>query len=207
MGCVSSRIIPDEDVKTPITKREKNPSIITGDINKKKEVKLEREKAMKLRQKDRITAAEEISLRTLEEKERLSLGTRSRGTSRVSSRAGSPTPVRKVHFKAEEKVDSKNQKNNNDPPSTNNVQYKQMIIMNGGLGANDASNDEIKKKKKKKKHEKKSDQEKNNSVQPITNNNTGEVTEDKDLNQSEILSTIDERASSRNSGKMEEVKR
>ena len=110
-----------------------------------------------------------------------------------------------VHFKAEEKADSKNQKNNNDPPSTNNVQYKQMTIMNGDLGANDVSNGEIRKKKKK--HEKKSDQEKNNSNQPITNNNAGEVTEGKDLNQCEILSTIDERASSRNSGKMEQVKR
>lgn len=79
--------------------------------------------------------------------------------------------------------------------------------MNGDLGANDVSNGEIKKKKKKKKHEKNTDQEKNNSDQPITNNNTGEVTEDKDLNQCEILSTIDERASSRNSGKTEEVKR
>ena len=83
------------------------------------------------------------------------------------------------------------------------MQYKQTTIMNGDL--NDVSNGEIRKKKKK--HEKKSDQEKNNSNQPITNNNAGEVTEDKDLNQCEILSTIDERVSSRNSGKMEQVKR
>jgi hypothetical protein len=33
-------------------------SFFLGDITKKKEVKLEREKAMKLRQQDRITAAE-----------------------------------------------------------------------------------------------------------------------------------------------------
>ncbi|CAC5380635.1 unnamed protein product [Mytilus coruscus] len=197
MGCVSARIIfEDEEVKKPITKRYKNPNLMTGDITKKNESKLEREKAMKLRQQDRITAAEEISLRTLDEKERLSLGTRSRGTSRVSSRAGSPTQARKVHFKTED--GDKKQKSNNDQQNTKQVQ-------------SDVDNQS---KHKKKKHSKNSvkpitDKSTNDDKihQSITNNNTGEVSEKEVKQLEKKLSTIDERASSRNSGKSDEVKR
>lgn len=205
MGCVSARMLfEDEEVKKPITKRYKNPNLITGDITKKNESKLERDKAMKLRQQDRITAAEEISLRTLDEKERLSLGTRSRGTSRVSSRAGSPTQARKVHFKTED--GDKKLKNNHDQQSTKQVQYEQPL-QNG-----DVDNQS---KHKKKKHMKNSVQpitDKSTSddkiQQPITNNNTGEVSETTEVKKLEKkLSTIDERASSRNSGKSDEVKR
>ncbi|XP_063422398.1 uncharacterized protein LOC134706946 [Mytilus trossulus] len=205
MGCVSARILfEDEEVKKPLTKRYKNPNLITGDITKKNESKLERDKAMKLRQQDRITAAEEISLRTLDEKERLSLGTRSRGTSRVSSRAGSPTQARKVHFKTED--GDKNQKNNTDQQSTRQVQYE-LPLQNG-----DADNQS--KHKKKKKHMKNSVQpitEKSTNddkiQQPISNNNTGEVIVKEVKKLEKKLSTIDERASSRNSGKSDEVKR
>ncbi|XP_052091648.1 eukaryotic translation initiation factor 5B-like [Mytilus californianus] len=204
MGCVSARILfEDEEVKKPITKRYKNPKLMTGDITKKNESKLEREQAMKLRQQDRITAAEEISLRTLDEKERLSLGTRSRGTSRVSSRAGSPTQARKVHFKTED--GDKKQKNNNDQQSTKQVQYE-LPLQNG-----DVDNQS---KHKKKKHSKNSvkpitDKSTNDNKiqQPITNNNTGEVSEKEVKQLEKKLSTIDERASSRNSGKSDEVKR
>lgn len=204
MGCVSARILfEDEEVKKPITKRYKNPNLMTGDITKKNESKLEREKAMKLRQKDRITAAEEISLRTLDEKERLSLGTRSRGTSRVSSRAGSPTQARKVHFKTED--GDKKQKSNNDQQNTKQVQYE-LPLQNG-----DVDNQS---KHKKKKHSKNSvkpitDKSTNDDKihQSITNNNTGEVSEKEVKQLEKKLSTIDERASSRNSGKSDEVKR
>lgn len=200
MGCVSARVIPDDEVKQPLKKREKNPSIISGDITKKIEAKFERERAMKLRQHDRVAAAEEISFKTLEEKERLSLGTRSRGTSRVSSRSGSPTQTRKVHFKGEEKVDEKNNKNKEEQTKTNSVQSE--TLQNGNVDKHYIKP----KKKKREKNSVKPSSEKTDSYQPITNNNTDELV-NHELIQYERLSTIDERASSRTSGKSEETKR
>lgn len=200
MGCVSSQIFEEDETKRPVKKPIKNPNIITGDITKKNESKLERERAMRLRQEERIAAAEEISLRTIEEKERLSLGTRSRGTSRVSSRAGSPTPGKKVHFKNEDITTA--DKKTISETTTNQVQY---------TNTNSLPKDEGKQSKtKKKKNSKNMVEPSDNAVTSngtITNNNTGEPNDKEVKKLKKTLSTIDERSASRSSGKLDETKR
>ncbi|XP_060077368.1 uncharacterized protein LOC132556931 [Ylistrum balloti] len=107
MGCMSSKIFPSDssDDKKP---RDKNPSVLVGDVTTKHEKKEEREMKIKEKQFNRNTKAEEISGKIMEEKERLSLGARSRGTSQATSRAGSPTPTshKQVHFRPDEVMSS-----------------------------------------------------------------------------------------------------
>lgn len=59
--------IVDNEAKRPVKKPLKNPNVISGDITKKNESKLDRERAMKLRQEERIAAAE-VSIVFKEEK-------------------------------------------------------------------------------------------------------------------------------------------
>ncbi|XP_021348642.1 uncharacterized protein LOC110447346 [Mizuhopecten yessoensis] len=103
MGCLSSKIFPS-DSSNDKEPHEKNPRVLVGDVTTKKEKKVERELKMKEKQLIRNSKAEEMSGKIMEEKERLSLGMRSRGTSQATSRAGSPTPTshKQVHFRPDE---------------------------------------------------------------------------------------------------------
>ncbi|XP_052220875.1 uncharacterized protein LOC127837663 [Dreissena polymorpha] len=80
-----------------------NPNHLKGDYSQFQVAKHFREKQHKERSIKLFLAADEMSGKLLEEREMLSLGTRSRGTSRNTSRATSPTPTnrRSVQFKEE----------------------------------------------------------------------------------------------------------
>ncbi|XP_062571808.1 uncharacterized protein LOC134233798 [Saccostrea cucullata] len=100
MGCVQSRIFPDvykDKDKTPSN----NPNILRGDVSLKFEAKIKREKTLHDKMVSKTFAAEEMSGRIMEERERLSLGTRSRATSGTSSPAPSNSTRKQVHFKAD----------------------------------------------------------------------------------------------------------
>ena len=107
-----------------------------------------------------------------------------------------------VHFKNDD-ANSADKKTNNEM-STNQVQYK-LSLQNGDVNQGKQS------KSKKKKHSKNvvepSASDTDSSKEQVTNNNTGETNEKEARPLKKTLSTIDERAASRNSGKMDETKR
>lgn len=82
-------------VVKPKPVRESNPKHLTGDYSQFQVAKHQREKTHKDRQIKVFIAADEMTGRVLEEREMLSLGTRSRGTSRNTSRGTSPTGTKR----------------------------------------------------------------------------------------------------------------
>ncbi|KAK3779389.1 hypothetical protein RRG08_052609 [Elysia crispata] len=72
-------------------------SVLRGDVVKKYEARAERDRLMKEKQKKMALAAETMSAQVLDERERLSLTSRSRATSRATSRTASPTGGSKTH--------------------------------------------------------------------------------------------------------------
>ncbi|XP_033762612.1 uncharacterized protein LOC117344064 isoform X2 [Pecten maximus] len=208
MGCGSSKIFPS-DSPDDKERLEKNPRVLIGDVTTKKEKKKEREMKIKEKQLIRNSKAMEMSGKIMEEKERLSLGMRSRGTSQATSRAGSPTPTshKQVHFRPDEvkmmnsSVDSNSSSTYRFPPmakpvksslKNQNETYIQIVI------------------------EKSSDFSKNNDkiddeteAQAIENYRRNEKkeehTEVKQVNNK--LCTIEERTNSRCSTKSDDVKK
>ncbi|XP_060596920.1 GATOR complex protein WDR24-like [Ruditapes philippinarum] len=105
MGCSNSKTVhpsihnernkgqghANGQVKENITATETNSRNIKGDYSQYQLAKHNREKQHKQRQIKLFMAADEMAVKVMESREMLSLGTRSRGTSRNTSRATSPT--------------------------------------------------------------------------------------------------------------------
>lgn len=72
-------------------------TILRGDVAKRHDARAEREKLMREKQKKMTLAAETMSAQVLDERERLSLTSRSRATSRATSRTASPTGGFRTH--------------------------------------------------------------------------------------------------------------
>ncbi|XP_025113956.1 uncharacterized protein LOC112575979 [Pomacea canaliculata] len=111
MGCLSSKVGPDAETNpdsvpnenessvmqscagrnTP--QMEKDHNIIRGDITRKYEARKAREETLRKKQLRITSAAEDLSHRIMEERDRLSL--RSHTVSRATSRTGSPSQQKK----------------------------------------------------------------------------------------------------------------
>ncbi|XP_041370894.1 uncharacterized protein LOC121384530 [Gigantopelta aegis] len=129
MGCMSSKISPDfEDKPKEATKG----LLLRGDVATKVESRNEREKKMKEKQIRITSAAEELCGRILEEKERLSINSRSRETSVNTSRVTSPSGERKKHvqFRKDEKMDKLKEKS---AASLN--ESRERIVVNGSVAS------------------------------------------------------------------------
>lgn len=99
MGCFKSKISPDYDklqkkkkLEEP-EKREKK--IVMTDVTQQYEARKLREEKTRQHQLKMAFAAEELSSKVMEERERLSIHTKSRATSRATSRTGSPSASRR----------------------------------------------------------------------------------------------------------------
>ncbi|KAK7473835.1 hypothetical protein BaRGS_00034942 [Batillaria attramentaria] len=109
MGCFPAKISPGHENEKETQNHVKDKNILRGDVTQKYEARKLRE--IKLRQKQlRITTAAEernscdidslgmafeLSGRVMEERERLSISSKSRATSRNTSRTGSPSQQRR----------------------------------------------------------------------------------------------------------------
>ncbi|RUS91957.1 hypothetical protein EGW08_000359 [Elysia chlorotica] len=76
---------------------DRETGVLRGDIVKKYEARADRERLLKEKQKKMALAAETMSAQVLDERERLSLTSRSRATSRATSRTASPTGGARSH--------------------------------------------------------------------------------------------------------------
>ncbi|XP_048777964.1 uncharacterized protein LOC125681790 [Ostrea edulis] len=180
MGCIQSRIFPDvykDKDQTPTN----NPNILRGDVSLKFEAKVKREKSLHDKMVNKTFAAEEMSGKIMEEKERLSLGTRSRATSGTSSPVPNNSIRKQVHFKTDVNGDGPKSKKGGKAKSSKNhngSDEKQITVTIAGVHSNQ-SNDNTK------------------LEQPIQIDNSD------DSNSSlrkDNLTTIEERTSSRASG-------
>ncbi|XP_074660472.1 uncharacterized protein LOC141912937 [Tubulanus polymorphus] len=104
MGCSASVEIFDKTVypypdnvdgdekkpTSPVVIAKKDPLTLKGDALSKSNAKWTREQILREKHKKRFNEAKEMSDYIMDEKERLSLSTRSRATSRNTSRTGSP---------------------------------------------------------------------------------------------------------------------
>ncbi|KAK3611811.1 hypothetical protein CHS0354_040481 [Potamilus streckersoni] len=94
MGC--GALVPVKAVNSGHAPGKKDPNkVMKGEYTQLQEARLVREKSMRDRRFKILRAADEKAEKALEEREHLSLGNRSRGTSRATSRTTSPTPGKK----------------------------------------------------------------------------------------------------------------
>lgn len=143
MGCVQSRIFPDVYKDKEPQAQSNNPNILRGDVALKVEARMKREKSLHDKMLSKTYAAEEISGRIMEERERLSLGTRSRATSGTSSPVPSNSTRKQVHFKTDGSGDvPKSKKGGKVKSSANSVSSdeKQISVTIAGIN-NIQSND------------------------------------------------------------------
>ncbi|XP_069122006.1 uncharacterized protein [Argopecten irradians] len=221
MGCASSRQIFPSDSTSDEERPAKNPRILVGDVTTKKEKKKEREMKMKEKQEMRNSKALEMSGRIMEEKERLSLGERSRGTSRATSRAGSPTPTshKQVHFRPDEvKMMNSSIDSNSSyrfPPVTKPVKSSLKNQNDIHIQIVTDENGQIEKSREKNfSYSNGSDKLDSGTPTSVTEENNGQGDNRGDMERknekgkkSIKLSTIEERANSRCSTKSEDVKK
>ncbi|XP_070175742.1 uncharacterized protein [Littorina saxatilis] len=98
MGCFPTKISPGYDKIHKEKEDEanhKDKKVLRGDVTQRYEARKIREEKLRQRQIRITSAAEELSHKVMEERERLSINSKSRATSRTTSRAGSPSFQRK----------------------------------------------------------------------------------------------------------------
>ncbi|XP_076455144.1 uncharacterized protein LOC143289844 [Babylonia areolata] len=99
MGCFPAKVSPEyhevSEEKGGAKPSPRELKLLRGDVTQRYEARKMREEKLRQRQLRITSAAEELSSRVMEERETLSINSKSRATSRNTSRAGSPSLQKK----------------------------------------------------------------------------------------------------------------